>query len=1411
MRDAPDGHLLTSGASARLFGRLEEASLLADAFARVSAIGTSEIVLLSGPAGIGKSALVRRFRSLLRVGRHRFAEGKADQTQAGVTLGPVIQALRLLIDAALGDSDTALAALRARLHAAVGGRSRLVTDLLPEAEALLGQAAPLPEVPAALAQARLQRAMIATLGAFAENGQPLLLFIDDVQWADAGTIALLAAFAKEPPANILLMVSCRDGAAEDFGGVDGLVAALRESGIRLTETPLAPLSLSSTAEAVAFALGAAAAEIRPLADAIQAQARGNPFMIEHVLRRLIEEGIMHRQGGANGWSWDSGRLGGLAVGGDVLDFIGGRLARLDASRQPVVATLAVFGGRAETSLVAAQLGWPPGKVEAAVEDLLAVGLLKREGAVIALPHDRILEAAILLTPEETRPAAHARAARLRMTRSRILSAEQMFEVAGHVLRVARAGAPVPLRPSHWLRLAQVLRDAIGVSVRAGDTASALLYIDAAAAIAREAWWKERPGFAFDIAFLRAESLLLRGDVQGAEQAIAALLARELRPRDRAATYKLLAGLKTVQSHYEDATAAALSGLALMGHPLRRSPSLDECRAASERIRSLMGDTPGEALAQLPLADEDAALTTSLLSALIVCTFTGDNLRFMHVAKIVELTMTSGVTADSAYGLAWYGVMIADFEGRYRDGFAYGQAAVALIDRHGFEGQRTGVLVAMDQLSPWTQPFEFALAQVHEAIVAADAAGDLAMKCYARNHLVSDLLQMGRPLSQAEAEAEKGLQLTRRVAFRDIELLLAAQLSFARCLRTGAFAEVPELGLVASASTRFWIHLYDGIAAYLFDDLDRAAAAFAGAAPLCWALPAHIDRVYYAFFSALTSARHLPEAQALAATEAFRQQFVQWAPLNPEVFRHKLLLIDGEIARLRGQPLDALRLYDQAIAEAGSFVHERALAREAAARHCRQQGLEGLAAQYFHVAAAEFRLWGAAAKAERMQHLWPDIGAASPEAGLLDTLRAVSAMGKVTDVEALRLEVLRLLMDQAEADEGKLLIIHDGDPVIEVEGRRTAAGLAFETATLIPIPQRVEPEILAGVIQTQQPCLKDAPVLAEGVTELRTTLGVPLRSADCLVGIGYLELGPRQAGKRLAKLPALQLLADQAAISLERARSQAAKSENYERRAQAEAALRMARGELAHRSRLATMGGLAASIAHEINQPLSTIVSYASAGSRWLKRAEPDLHEALQSFAAIQLAGLRAAEIVAALRSLAKQDNLQREVLDLNLIIRDVLELTEPEIAAGQIRLAVDLPEEPRLVLADRVQVQQLVVNLVNNAIDAMAETAPAERLLSVSCSESGAGWLTRIEDRGSGIPPGILSKIFDPLFSTKAKGIGMGLAICKSVVEAHQGAMEVGPSAGGGTSVAFVLPKAGRSEGGFGNAAAASADGVTPA
>lgn len=242
------------------------------------------------------------------------------------------------------------------------------------------------------------------------------------------------------------------------------------------------------------------------------------------------------------------------------------------------------------------------------------------------------------------------------------------------------------------------------------------------------------------------------------------------------------------------------------------------------------------------------------------------------------------------------------------------------------------------------------------------------------------------------------------------------------------------------------------------------------------------------------------------------------------------------------------------------------------------------------------------------------------------------------------------------------------------------------------------------------------------------------------------------------------------------------------RLRAQDELRKAEANLAHAARISTLGELMASIAHEVNQPLAAIVTNGEAGLRWLKRAEPDLGEVDTALRRMISDGQRASEIIARTRALATRAAPDRVPLSINALVRESVQLIQRELASHDVLLRLELSSGLPDVSADRVQIQQVVINLLVNAVQAMATPDITHRTISIQSFQDGAFVALRIADTGPGIPADISGRLFDPFFTTKNDGMGMGLSICRSIIESHGGGLNHSSDAGEGTAFRVTLP-----------------------
>jgi C4-dicarboxylate-specific signal transduction histidine kinase len=239
------------------------------------------------------------------------------------------------------------------------------------------------------------------------------------------------------------------------------------------------------------------------------------------------------------------------------------------------------------------------------------------------------------------------------------------------------------------------------------------------------------------------------------------------------------------------------------------------------------------------------------------------------------------------------------------------------------------------------------------------------------------------------------------------------------------------------------------------------------------------------------------------------------------------------------------------------------------------------------------------------------------------------------------------------------------------------------------------------------------------------------------------------------------------------------------------ALREAQAELAHVNRVTTMGQLGASIAHELNQPLTAAVTNAHAALRWLGLQPANLAEAREALASIVDDGKRAGDVIERMRALIKKAPPRKDGLDINEVILGVCALTRGELAKNGVSLQTQLADGLPLTQGDRVQLQQVMLNLIMNAIEAMSAVSHGSRelLIGTSTDASGAVRIT-VQDSGPGLNPETFDRLFDPFYTTKANGMGMGLSICRSIVEAHDGRIWASPTAGSGSTFHFILPGA---------------------
>ncbi|MFJ4452584.1 AAA family ATPase [Pseudomonas sp. NPDC089392] len=1383
-----------SPSHARLYGRSAELKAIALLLKAMRRDSKPQVLLINGAAGMGKSSLVE---SALKVNAEGYwAVGKCNGLGQAVPYAPWVEILGTLTTQLLAKNSQDLDTLRREILRRIKGHGRLLGKLAPDLQLVLG---PLPELPAKPTRLALQKelqAIVEFLQVFSRPGQPLVLFLDDMQWADDATQHLLAQLLAHAPNNLLLIFARRNDAQTSSAPL-AIPAAVRSTTLNLR-----PLAVGAVTELIAERYHVSPDEALPVAELVHDKTAGNPFFINQILRAMVEDRLFTFETQAMRWSWSLQAVARHRYSDNVADLMIHRLARLPAPQRDVLRVASAAGNRCDERVLRQVLAEQPGEP---LKALIGAGFLQPGQKGLGFAHDRVMEAAYVLTPIPERAPLHARIALAMLRAWPAHLHEVLFDVANQLQRASPCG----FAADDCEVFLQLLREAVLRARDSGAFEQTAGYLQTAEQLLHHgASLESRAAHGFAIACMAAECNMQLSRMAAAEARVSECNQRARSALDRARVCRLQARLYTLHGDYQAAIDCAISGLDLLGISTVRGVDWQQVEASHAHVQALIEQKGRHCLESLPRCDsEEVTVAISLLGTLSSSFFVKDDICFLHLAKLMELSLLHGVAPGSTYGMAWFGVMIAERFGAYHDGHACCLAALKLIERHGFEADLTSALLALDQVSAWTSPMEFARRTALEAVGSARLSGDLAMSCHACSHLVSDSLFMGRYLPDVAEEVAQGLATLRRHGYRDVEQILQAQHAFVAnlsgtpCPASAAASKSP--------ATRFFQHLLAGMGAFYLGNIPQAMRNLALAADNTWAVPAHINLADYYLFQGL--ALGSPEAPGslvdkLSELQALRERFGRWAGFNPATFRNKLLLIEGVIAKLEGDGLAAIRCFDQAqiAATAAGFIHEQALAHEQLAEVCIPSGLISGANLHLRIARDCFHIWGATGKVHQLETLHPFLRTqpiqetyrATHQAKLdLEAgIEAARALSEEVLLEGLIETLMGHLTQHSGADHGALLIVSGAEFQMAALAYIDDTGLHVSMDNCQKFMTQAPLSIINATMRTKKPLVlndaqRDCPEAFRQELQARnarSVLCLPLVIQGVLIGLVYLEnrLVPNLFGSQ--RLAMLEILASQAAVSLQTAKFYTRLAEDNQTRAQMEAELRRSRAELARSAHLQVMNELSASIAHEISQPLLGITSNAAASLRWLKRAQPNLEEAIAGLEDIRNDGERAANIVRALRSLAKQSPMQLKTVKLDELIREVVRLTSADAAKGPIAVQTRL-QAGVSVMADPVQLQQLVFNLISNGLEALAGYR-SDGVLRIASALVGDKVEVCVDDNGPGIAPDELERVFGAFYTTKSGGMGMGLAICNSVVQAHGGQLQALVSELGGCRIRFSLP-----------------------
>jgi len=396
------------------------------------------------------------------------------------------------------------------------------------------------------------------------------------------------------------------------------------------------------------------------------------------------------------------------------------------------------------------------------------------------------------------------------------------------------------------------------------------------------------------------------------------------------------------------------------------------------------------------------------------------------------------------------------------------------------------------------------------------------------------------------------------------------------------------------------------------------------------------------------------------------------------------------------------------------------------------------------------------------------------------------------------QVLATLLGQAVqhagAKRGLLIVRRAAGARLEAEATTQPDTIVVRRLDAIPGPADLPDTVLKYVLRTKESVMLDHASVRHPFSNdpymiehhAHSLLCLPLVKQGALIGALYLENLVAPHVFTPSRLPTLEL-ASQAAVSLENAQLYTELRQTQARLEERTRELAVAYEKLAHIARITTLGEMTASIAHEIRQPLAAMVADADASLNWLAAPTPNLERAREALEAIVAEGHRAGDVIQHIRQLATRSGPQKVPVDVNDVIRDIVPLIDSEVRSHNVQLRLDLTPAPAPVAADRVQLQQVVINLALNGIEAMSTAHGRPRELVIRSQRRDGDVVAAVQDTGVGVDPDSVGQLFNAFFTTKPGGMGMGLSISRSIIEQHGGRLWATANPRYGATFSFAL------------------------
>ncbi len=1059
----------------KLYGREKELAELLTAFESASN-GRSEILFVTGHSGIGKTSLVREVYKPITAKRGYFVSGKFDQFQRNIPFGAVLAAMAELVRQLLSEREDQIAHWKDAFQETLGSNGRVLTDLLPDLQLIIGEQPPVPTLGPSQTQERLALALRRFFGVVCRAKHPLVLYLDDLQWADGASLKLLVQLLPYADIKYLLVIAAyRSNEVDATHPAATTRAQLFKLGVTINEIALAPLAVGHIEQLLVDAFHVGHDRATPLAALVHEKTGGNAYFVDEFLKSLHAKGMLYFDRPARRWSWDVDKINALDVTTNVGELMTQNIRELNAAAQRFLPLAACLGNPFDIRTLALVAAQPAQEVtneldEAVVRGLiLPVGGNYRRSAMadtdapanvrFRFAHDRVQQAAYELIVEQDRARAHYRIGQLLLGAANPAEpAKNRFQIVNH-LNLGKNEA----LPAERKQLAEINLAAGRQAKATAVFEAAFVYFETGIELLGPSAWDEHYDLALALNNEAAQAAALCAKYPEFQRRFDLIREKARKVLDVIAVFDAKIGVETRRADFRAAVDTGLEALRLLGVRYPRKVTVFHDFYYALRARLAGSNWAIDRLVNRPkMSDPIRIAATSIMRSLILVFFwLNSPYRAMNLYRLFHMCAKYGNPTFAPIIYAAYGIFLASGPDRPK-GYRLSRVAMALLDKLNAEAQRPTVTYMATSLVHWkdhcrdTLPIYLENHRLEVELGELQYAGhSLLSHSYTAFHAGENLPSLHTTLQTSVESLIEKRSVDIVTAYRDLTAYLSGHAADAGILaepETAAAAQKPEK---VGTFTSYFCQLF---LAFHFGEYARAWRYMQLATPM-----AHTVQQLLRYSDLYMGLVRVMQHPALSEPEQprnkreigkVRDRLKIFTRHCPENYLNKWQLLEAEYARLQGKYNRAEKYYDAAIASAQQgglgFIQEEALANELAGRHYLARNRIRVAQAYMREARALYTRWGAAKKVRWLDDTYPQlqlavgsratstdgtVGTATIAPMSLDLpalMKALKAIAEETVHSHILQRTIEIVMQFAGADKALLLLRSEDDLRVEAD-------------------------------------------------------------------------------------------------------------------------------------------------------------------------------------------------------------------------------------------------------------------------------------------------------------------------------------------------------------------------------------------